>query len=207
MSTEVLLLYLGTWSLVAVTPGPAVMGTMSFATRYGFRHALNGIAGIQLGHFVLYGCVACGLAALLATATTAFTALRIAGAVYLLYLGGRAIAATFRTRATVQPSPALPSRRNLFLQGLAIQVTNPKMLLFMSAFMPQFIQPQQPLPLQLSVLLATTIAVDVVVLCTYASVASRGAHSLRAAGVAVWLERAFGVALVLFGIRLLAARK
>lgn len=207
MSTEVLLLYLGTWALVAVTPGPAVMGTMSFATRFGFRHALNGIAGIQLGHFVLYGCVASGLAALLATATIAFTVLRIAGAVYLLYLGGRAIAATFRSQTTEQPSPVLPPCRNLFLQGLAIQVTNPKMLLFMSAFMPQFIQPQQPLPLQLSILLATTIAVDVVVLSTYAFVASRGAHSLRAAGITVWLERAFGVALVLFGFRLLAARK
>lgn len=208
MNPHVFLLYLATWSLVALTPGPAVMCAMTHATRYGFRHAMVGIVGIQLGHFVFFGCVASGLAALLATASTAFTVIRIIGALYLLYLGVRIVAATFRARTAESATAPAPARRSLLLQGFAIQVTNPKALLFMSALLPQFIQPEHALPMQLSLLLAITIAVDVLVLSAYAYFARRGAQSLRATGVTVWLERTFGAALIFFGIRLLtAARK
>ncbi len=207
MNTHVFLLYLATWSLVALTPGPAVMCAMTHATRYGFRHALVGIVGIQLGHFVFFGCVASGLAALLATASTAFTVIRIFGALYLFYLGVRIIAATVRTRTAEPAAAPAPARRSLLLQGLAIQVTNPKALLFMSALLPQFIQPEYALPMQLSVLLAITIAVDGLVLSGYAYFALRGAQSLRASGLTVWLERAFGAALIFFGIRLLTATR
>lgn len=209
MDLHTFLLYLATWSLVALTPGPAVMCAMTHATRFGLRSAMVGILGIQLGHFVFFGCVAGGLAALLATATTAFAVLRIAGALYLLYLGVRIIAATFRSSAVKNDAALVPApaRSSLFLQGFAIQVTNPKALLFMSALLPQFIQPQQSLVLQIGVLLATTIAVDVAVLGGYALLAQRGAQSLRASGLIRWLERTFGAALIFFGVRLLAVRK
>ena len=205
MHTQTVLLYLLTWSLVALAPGPAVMCAMTHASRYGLRRALVGIAGIQLGHLVFFGCIASGLAALLATASTAFTLLRVAGALYLLYLGIRVILATFRTRAERALSYPLPGRRHLLLQGFFIQVTNPKALLFMSALLPQFIQPGRALALQLAVLLAITIAVDVLVLTAYACLAQRGVRSVRTPGVTVWLERAFGGALVFFGIRLLGS--
>jgi homoserine/homoserine lactone efflux protein len=205
MKTDVFLLYFATWSLVALAPGPAVMCAMTHATRYGLRPALIGIVGIQFGHVVLFGCVASGLAALLATASAAFTVVRIVGAFYLVYLGVRIITATFHTRKTEPTAAPLPARRNLLLQGFAIQVTNPKALLFMSALLPQFIQPEHALPMQLSVLLAITIAVDIFVLSAYAYLAVRGVRSLRAPKVTAWLERAFGAALVFFGLRLLTA--
>lgn len=207
MNIEVFFLYLATWALVALTPGPAVLCSMSHASRYGFRHALPGIAGIQLGHFVFFGCIAGGLAALLAAATTAFTVLRIVGAAYLLYLGLRIIIATFRARPAVEAAAIPPARSSLLLQGFAIQVTNPKALLFMSALLPQFIDPQSPISLQLGILLATTVAVDVLVLGSYAYLAARGSQSFRSSGITRWLERIFGSALVLFGLRLLASRK
>ena len=205
---EIFLLYLATWIVVSLTPGPAVMCAMSQATRYGFRHALAGIAGILLAHIVFFGCIAFGLAALLATATTAFTVLRVAGALYLLYLGIGIVAATFRPRAALSAEVVTPpARRSLLLQGFAIQVTNPKALLFMSALLPQFIRFELSLALQLSVLFATTVVVDGIVLAGYAYFAASGARSLRSSGVTLWLERAFGAALVMFGVRLLAARR
>jgi len=207
MSGEVFLLYLATWSLVALTPGPAVMCAMSFATRYGLRGALVGIAGLQLAHFVFFGCTAFGLAALLARATAAFAALRLLGACYLLGLGLWIVVSTFRKHLTAETMPVLPRRRSLLLQAFAIQVTNPKALLFMSALLPQFIAPERPLGFQLAVLLASTIAVDTIVLSAYAAFAARGADSLRGSGLAAWLERVFGAALMLFGIRLLATRR
>jgi homoserine/homoserine lactone efflux protein len=207
MSTEMFVLYLGTWSLVALTPGPAVMCAMTHATRYGFRSALVGIFGIQLGHLVFFGCVASGLAALLTTASTAFMVLRTIGALYLLYLGIRIIWSTLRAQGTKSAPLPVPARRRILLHGFAIQVTNPKALLFMSALLPQFIQPERSLAAQLIVLLAITIAVDVAVLSAYAYIARRGARSLRSSGFVLWLERAFGAALIFFGLRLLISTR
>jgi homoserine/homoserine lactone efflux protein len=207
MNTHLMLLYFATWSLVALAPGPAVMCAMTQATRYGFQQALLGILGIQLGHLVFFACVASGLATLLANASVTFTVLRILGALYLLYLGIRIIATTVGARAAVPVATPPTARRNLLLQGFAIQMANPKALLFMSALLPQFIQPHSVLTIQLIVLLAITIAVDVVVLTAYAIFALRGARSLRASGVAVWLERVFGAALILFSTSLIASAR
>jgi homoserine/homoserine lactone efflux protein len=209
MSPQIFLLYLATWSLVALTPGPAVMCSMAQATRHGFRSSLAGIAGLQLGNLLFFVCIALGLGTLLATATTAFTILRCAGALYLFYLGVRIILSTFRrSPARAAPTAAPPAaHRSLFLQGLLIQLTNPKALLFFSALLPQFIEPHRAVPPQLVILVATTIAVDSVVLSSYAFLAQRGVQSFRTSRVSSWLERAFGAALVWFGFRLLATRK
>ncbi len=208
MSLQIFLLYLATWSLVALTPGPAVMCSMAQSTRYGFRSSLAGISGIQVGNLLFFVCIALGLGALLATATTAFVILRTVGAIYLVYLGARIISSFRRTaRNTAQPVAAVPARRGLFLQGLLIQLTNPKALLFVSALLPQFIEPRRPLHAQLIILVVTTIAVDLVVLSSYAFFAERGIQSFRASRFSAWLERAFGAALVFFGCRLLVSRK
>src|SRR5438045_2557574 len=106
MNLKLLLLYLATWSLVALTPGPAVMCAMSQATRHGFRASLAGITGTQVGNLVFFICTALGLATLLKTATTAFTVLQIVGAIYLFYLGIRIIVSSFRRPTS--PEAALP---------------------------------------------------------------------------------------------------
>jgi homoserine/homoserine lactone efflux protein len=209
MSLQTFLLYLATWSLVALIPGPAVMCSVAQSTRYGFRSSLAGIAGIQSGNFLFFVCIALGLGALLATASAAFTVLRITGAIYLFYLGARIIASTFRWTAskTAPPPASLPARRSLFLQGLLIQITNPKALLFVSALLPQFIDPQRPALPQLVILVLTTIAVDLMVLSSYAFLAQKGIQSFRASRFSAWLERVFGAALIFFGFRLLFSRK
>lgn len=203
------LLYFATWSLVALTPGPAVMCSMAQSTRYGFRSSLAGISGIQLGNFFFFICVALGLGTLLAAATTLFTFLRFAGAIYLFYLGVRVILSTFRRPASTSPKPAvsLPAHRGLFLQGLLIQITNPKALLFVSALLPQFIDTHRPALPQLVILVLTTILVDSIVLSSYAFLAHRGIQSFRASRFAAWLERVYGTALVFFGFRLMLSRK
>jgi homoserine/homoserine lactone efflux protein len=209
MRLEDFFLYLATWSLVALTPGPAVMCAMSQATRHGFRASLAGVLGTQAGNLVFFICTALGLATLLKAATTAFTILQVVGAAYLCSLGVRIIVFSFRRSAAPEAPPAFtaPVNHSLFLQGLAIQLTNPKALLFVSALLPQFIDPQRPVLVQLLILVAVTIAVNLVVLSSWAFFAERGVRSFRAAGLSVWLERVFGAALLLFGFRLLLSRK
>jgi len=209
MSLQIFLLYLATWSLVALTPGPAVMCVLTQATRYGFRSSFAGISGIQLGNLLFFVWIALGLAALLDAAATAFTILRIVGAAYLFYLGLRIIMASFLRPSVkaAQPTRAVPAQRSLFLQGLLIQLTNPKALLFVSALLPQFIAPRGPILLQLVIFGVVTIMVDTVVLSFYAFFAGRSLRAFRGARLASWLERTFGAALVFFGFRLLFTRK
>jgi homoserine/homoserine lactone efflux protein len=210
MSLQTFLLYLVTWTLVALIPGPAVMCSMAQSVRHGFRSSLAGIAGIQTGNFLFFVCVAFGLGALLTEATTAFTVLRVVGAIYLLYLGVRIILSSFRrTGSKVVPVGDVkpPPHGSLFLQGLLIQLTNPKALLFVSALLPQFIDPHRAAIPQLAVLVVTTIAVDLISLSSYAFLARCGIQSFRGSRFSAWLERVFGAALIFFGVRLLVSRK
>jgi threonine/homoserine/homoserine lactone efflux protein len=208
MNLSTLLLYTATWTLVALTPGPAVMCAMTQSSRHGWRTGLIGIAGIQCGNLIFFACVAAGLAAALATATTVFECLRVAGAIYLLYLGVRLIAGTLvpRSKTGTIPSSVLSSR-GAFLQGMLIQITNPKALLFVSALLPQFINPAQLALSQLAVLAVVTAAIDAIVLGAYAWFAERGARTFRRTCVAAWLERTLGAAFVFFGLRLLKDRR
>jgi homoserine/homoserine lactone efflux protein len=204
-----LTLYVITWSLVALTPGPAVMCIASQAARYGWRSACLAVLGIQIGNLTFFVCIPFGLAALLATATNALTFLQFAGAGYLLYLGVRMISSSYRA-STRNPSEAPrlpPSRRNLVLGAFVIQVMNPKALLFVSALLPQFLNQSGHTLFQLSVLMICTVSVDAVVLVSYAFLVGRGMKSLQSCELSRWIERVFGAALVGFGINLLVWRR
>ncbi len=153
MSSQSLLLYFATWLLLALTPGPAVICVMSQAARYGWQAGFRGILGIQLGNFVFFLCIAFGLIALLSTATHAFVILQLAGAVYLLYLGLRIIISSLRPSAdALQGFGLRAEHRNLVAQALFVQLTNPKALLFVSALLPQFLDPHRPMAPQLTIL-------------------------------------------------------
>lgn len=209
MTSTTFFLYLLTWTLVALSPGPAAMCVMSQATRHGVRASFAGISGIQTGNVVFFLCIAFGLASLLATATTAFTVLRWIGAAYLCWLGLRILVSTFRQPvvAVSDMRAAAPKSRNLFLQGLLIQLTNPKALLFVSALLPQFIEAQRPFGVQIAILLAVTVVVDVLVMWGYALLAAHSSRALKSSPLVLWIERAFGAALVFFGLRLVTAEK
>ncbi len=209
MSTNIFLLYSVTWLLVALTPGPAVICSMAQAARWGFRSSLAGIAGIQTGNLFFFICVGLGLGTFLAPGGRAFALVRLLGAIYLFYLGMRIIFATCRPPSSKAAPSVLPpvSRHSLFLQGLLIQLTNPKALLFVSALLPQFIEPQRSVPVQMTVLAITTIGLDAAVLSTYAFFAQKGTQSFRGSRAVAWLERVFGAALVGFGCRLLLSRE
>ncbi|MBL9132507.1 MAG: LysE family transporter, partial [Verrucomicrobiaceae bacterium] len=208
MSLVTLYLYLATWTLVALSPGPAAMCVMTQAARHGVRASVNGIAGIQAGNGVFFICIACGLASLLATATTAFLVLRVVGALYLLCLGVRVLAGTFRVKPAAEaPTASAAAARGLFMQGLLIQLTNPKALLFVSALLPQFIDAGRPLPLQITLLALITVVVDVAVMLGYALLAAKSSRKLQNSPLMTWIERAFGAAMVFFGVRLLMTEK
>jgi homoserine/homoserine lactone efflux protein len=95
----------------------------------------------------------------------------------------------------------------LVLQAFAVQVMNPKALLFVSALLPQFLNQDGRILFQLSILMICTVAVDALVLVSYALLVGRGIKSFRACELSRWIERAFGAALISFGIKLLVWRR
>ncbi len=206
MDLNIFLLYLATWTLVAISPGPAVMFVMAEGARYGNRGAIAGTGGILIGHLVCFTCVAFGLAALLASVSGAMTVIRIVGALYLMYLGARMILSKTKRTEAVPAAAAPPAHGGIVLQGLLVQLTNPKNLLFVLALLPQFIRPDHPLLTQLAIMLAVTMVIDGIALLAYAQVAVRGARALKGSPVITWLERVLGAAMVFFGIKLITSK-
>lgn len=157
--------------VIAVTPGPGAVLSIATGLRHGYGQALRAIIGLESALLVQLLVVALGLGALLAASSTAFLALKIIGVGYLVYLG------VSKWRAPVEninDEGALPGRRGgLFLQGLLVNLTNPKALIFMVALVPQFVNPSLPQVPQFLIIGVTMVTVDLLVMSGYALLAGR----------------------------------
>jgi threonine/homoserine/homoserine lactone efflux protein len=128
--------------LLNVTPGPDTAYIVGRSVAQGRGAGLMSALGISAGCCVHSLACAFGLTALLAASTTAFTVIKCAGAIYLIYLGMRLIFAKPATQAAVgdtRVSEAPKSLKQLFLQGFWTNVLNPKVVLFFVSFFPQFV--------------------------------------------------------------------
>ena len=127
--------------LLIVIPGPSVLFVIGRALAHGRRAALTTVVGNTLGAYVLVAAVAFGIGPIVERSVIVFTALKLAGAVYLIYLGVKA----FRERdslstALTADSPARNPLRTLW-DGFAVGVSNPKTIVFFAAVLPQFVDP------------------------------------------------------------------
>lgn len=118
-----------------LTPGADMMFCLGQGLRAGPRAALAASAGISLGSFIHTGLAGLGLGALVAAVPLAFEAIRWAGVAYLLWLALH----TLRHRSQAEAAPVVP--RRAFRTGLMVNLTNPKVILFVLAFVPQFVSP------------------------------------------------------------------
>jgi homoserine/homoserine lactone efflux protein len=201
MTLSTYLLYVLAVALLIVTPGPTMLMTLSNAVNHGPWRALASLAGALAANFAIMALSALGLGALLAASEAAFTTLKVIGAAYLVWLGLRTIAGG---GALAQPAPA---RRSLFTQGVLVGASNPKSLLFFTAFFPQFIDPAAPFVPQFLVLASTFVLGDLLVLGLAAFAVGRVAPWLQQARVVRWINRACGGLFALLGGLLLFARR
>lgn len=140
---------------VALTPGPAVILALSNALTYGPARAMIGSLGNATGLIIVAVATTAGLGALLVASSSAFSALKIAGAGYLIYLGLKqwySRESAFDRPADVR-GPA--SARHLFIKGTLVAMTNPKTIIFFIAFLPQFIRSDISYTGQAGILVAT----------------------------------------------------
>ena len=208
MSTPTLLIFILAFAAVVLTPGPTMLLAMDNGSRHGVRAAGWGMAGAVLADLTLIGAVASGLGVLLAASEPAFLAVKWAGAAYLAYLGWKMLRAdaALPERPAGQNDPQRPSGLALGLRSFLVALTNPKALLFMSAFLPQFVDPRAPLAAQYAILAAVMAAMNVAVMIAYAALGARLMRALRAGGLR-WLNRLCGGAMIALAASLALYRR
>ncbi len=125
--------------VVVVIPGPSVLFVVGRTLAGGRRVALLSVVGNSVGEYVQVVAVAFGIGALAEHSVAAFTALRLAGGAYLVYLGARTFVRRKTLAAALRSSPSAPAGSRSFAQGLTVGVTNPKTVVFLTAILPQFV--------------------------------------------------------------------
>lgn len=192
MSWTMWLAFLAAALVIAVSPGPGAVLSMSTGLRYGYAAALRAIAGLQIALLLQLCVVALGLGAVLATSEAAFAVVKFAGAAYLIWLG------VHKWRSPPEPIGGdgeglrVQSRRQLYAQGILVNLTNPKAIVFIAALVPQFIVPDRPQWPQFAIIGATMVAVDMMVMSCYALLATRFRPLLRNPRLLRLQNRIFG---------------
>lgn len=187
--------------VIAVTPGPGAVLSMSTGMRHGYPSAFAAILGLQAALIVQVAIVAAGLGALLAASDAAFTALRLAGAAYLVWLGIE----KWRAPVAVPVEGSAARSGGFFVQGLLVNLGNPKAIVFVAALVPQFIDPGRELLPQYLAIVATLCATDIVVMSGYALAAAAIGRWLADPGALRLQNRVFGSIFVAAGALLATA--
>jgi len=204
MELQVFLGFAVATAIMISLPGPSVLLTVAHSLSFGWRPALVTVGGTTAGLAVQLAVAAIGLASLLHVVAEAFEWLRWAGAAYLVYLGIR----QWRSARAIseQDVPAV-SRAGLFAQGLLVTIPNPKSLIFIAAFLPQFIAPTSPLEPQLAVMVPTFLVIAFVGTAAWALAAGNARRFLRSPRALRSVLRASGGLMITAGVGLALARR
>lgn len=198
MSVEVWLAFVAASAILLVIPGPTVLLVVSYALGQGWRAALPMAVGVALGDFTAMTLSMLGVGALLAASAGLFTALKWAGAAYLIWLGIK----LFRAGSTLEAKPRTDRASTVKMLGHAWLITalNPKSITFFVAFLPQFINPYLGFATQMLVFEATFLALAFVNALGYALIASRARRLAGNPTAISWINRAGGTLLIGAGL-------
>ena len=204
MELHVYLAFVVATAIMIALPGPSVLLTVAHSISFGWKHALSTVGGATMGIAVQLIVAAIGLTSLLNVVADAFEWLRWAGAAYLVYLGIK------QWRSASEP-PAVDtssvSRRNLFVQGLVVTIPNPKSLIFIAAFLPQFIDSTRPLGMQFSYIVPTFLVITFTVTSTWALAAGKVSGFLQGQRAFRSVLRTAGGLMIIAGAGLALTRR
>lgn len=207
ISLDQLLVFSLTSLVLIFTPGPDIIYVLTRGVAQGRRAALAAAMGFSLGNIGHTLFAVFGLSAILASSATAFTLVKIAGGLYLLYLGFR----LWNSKTTLVPSGNEENKaaRVIFRQSILANLLNPKVAVFFLAFFPQFVRPSQGQPALQMMLLGLTFVV--LTMFGFGLVAlGAGAVGSRLAArpsLSAWLHKGAGAILMLLGLRLIWAER
>ncbi len=201
-------LFVATGVLLNLTPGQDTLYILGRSIAQGRQIGVASALGISAGGVVHTLAAALGLSAVLATSASAFLALKVVGAVYLVYLGVRML----MTRTAALGSTDIAGLVNMwtaFRQGMLTNVLNPKVALFFLALMPQFIEPDSPTKVGAFLVLGLTFLITGTVWCLVLALGAsrvRGFFSDRPRALQ-GLSQVSGVLFIFLGLRLAASKQ
>lgn len=199
-----LLAYIAACALLAATPGPNMSLIIAATLQGGLRAGLITLAGTLSGLIILVSVAALGMTSVMLFMTDWFDVIRWVGAVYLIVLGVRQIRQYLKRGET--PAPVTVSTRSRYAHGLAVALSNPKVLLFLGAFFPQFVDPSRDPGPQLAVLAVLFVVVLALVDLTYTLLIARARRAFDARRLST-LDAAAGGLLIAGGLVLATARR
>ncbi|MDJ0915967.1 MAG: LysE family translocator [Desulfobacterales bacterium] len=190
--------------IMIALPGPSVLLTVAHSISFGWRRALSTVAGATVGIAVQLSVAAVGLSSLLNVVAEAFEWLRWAGAAYFVYLGIK------QWRSAGEPlefDTSSAPKMNLFVQGIVITIPNPKSLIFIAAFLPQFIDAARPLGFQFTIIVPTFLVITFTITSLWALVAGKVSGLLRSQRAFQSVLRSAGGLMIIAGVGLVLARR
>ncbi len=205
LSIETLTLFFTASVLLSISPGPDNLFVLMQSITQGPKAGMITTLGLCTGLLVHSTAVVLGVAVIFQTSEIAFTILKLVGAAYLLYLAWGAFRAKSSTLSGEQPKVSL---KKLYLRGIAMSTTNPKLSIFFLAFLPQFVEPEAgSVTLQLILLSATFIIAALLVFNTIALLSGHLRQSFAQSDKAQnFLNRLAGVVFVGLALKLVTSR-
>ena len=200
-------LFAVTETVLSLTPGPAVLFVLSSALRARTGAGIASVLGILSANTVYFALSAGGLGALLMSSYRVFYLVKWVGAAYLVYLGIRTILGPSSVLPPGEQAEAGSSAARLYRDGVVLQMSNPKAIIFFSAILPQFIDPRRAVLPQIVILGLTSVVCEFAVLCSYAWAAARASLLARQPRYAKWTNRVAGILLVGAGAGLAMIRR
>jgi threonine/homoserine/homoserine lactone efflux protein len=192
--------------VLLVIPGPTILTVISYSLAHGRRAKAPLVAAVALGDSTALALSLLGLGALLAVSAAWFTLIKLAGGLYLIFLGVRLLRTGVATQGPATPA-ALESRWRLFANTYLVTALNPKGIVFFVAFLPQFLDPGAAAAPQLWVLAATFVTLAAVNAALYAAFAGAAQRALTAPRARRRFHLAGGGLLAAAGVWALLARR
>ena len=204
MELHVYLAFVFATAVMIALPGPSVLLTVANSISFGWKYGIYTVVGATIGIAVQLLIATIGLASLLSMVADAFEWLRWAGAAYLVYLGIK------QWRSANKPlefDKSSVSGKNVFIQGMITTIFNPKSLIFIAAFLPQFINTSSPLGLQFICIVPTFLVITFCVTSVWALVSGKLRIFLKSQRAVKSVSRTSGGLMILAGLGLMLARR
>lgn len=202
MPIETWLAFVAATAVMLAIPGPTILLVIGQSLGAGTRAALPLVAGVALGDLTAMTLSLAGMGALLAASAALFTALKFAGAAYLVWLGVR----LWRAPVAAGASPPVSARR-AFRDAYVVTALNPKSIAFFVAFVPLFVDAARPFPAQAALLVATFVSLATVNAGIYALLAARLSGAVSRPAVRRAFNRTGGTLLIGAGLATAALRR
>jgi len=201
MSIDLYLIFLVTTVMLILVPGPAAITVASHGASHKHSKAFYTVLGVASADVIFFALSATGVASLILASNFLFSVIKWAGVAYLFYLG---LTALFSKSGAIniKCTDLNTKSSRLFYQGLIIQLANPKALMYFTALLPQFVDPNKPVLFQMFLMGLTCFLADLSVYTMFSRLGDHLANQKLKLWVVNLINKAAGLTLLSTGIRM-----